>query len=340
MSRITIAEIARHAGVSRGTVDRALHNRGEINPEVRERVIQSAKILGYPLKTEASGRERRIGVILPGANWFDRYLKETWKQGVADASALLESLGYRIILAECETSESTEVEARILEMKKEGLSGLVLTARDESPIQNLVNSLAEEKIPTITYNSDISANRIAHVGQDPYRSGRVAGDIYAKYAEEDRKVLVIAGNLAFSGHRNRVQGFLDKCAERGIPESQVRIEESNNEYGLTREKVLAAFREDARISSVYMANESIAGCVDALRELGLTERVLVIGNDLTAGTRSMLLEGSVNFIVAQNIYWQGYRPLVLMKQLLENPGAPVGEERFGHIRVVNRETVR
>ncbi|MDO4615603.1 MAG: LacI family DNA-binding transcriptional regulator [Lachnospiraceae bacterium] len=338
MSRITIAEIARHAGVSRGTVDRALHNRGEINPEVRERVIRSAKILGYPLK--AAPNQRKIGILLPGGSWFDRYLKETWKQGVADASALLESLGYRILLQECETSESGEMAAQILAMEEQGVSGLILTARDEPQIRSLVNSLADRNIPTITYNSDISSRRSAYVGQDPYKSGRVAGDIYVKYAEPDRRVLVIAGNLAFTGHRRRVQGFLDKCVERGIDRTQIRIEESNNEYELTREKVLAAFREDARISAVYMANESISGCVDALRELELTERVLVIGNDLTAGTRSMLMEGSVNFIVEQNIYWQGYRPLILMKHLLESPDASTEEDRFTHIRVANRETVR
>ena len=36
----TIKEIAEKAGVSRGTVDRALNNRGRINPEVAEKLKQ------------------------------------------------------------------------------------------------------------------------------------------------------------------------------------------------------------------------------------------------------------------------------------------------------------
>ena len=43
----TIKEIAERAGVSRGTVDRALNNRGRIKPEVAERIMAIAKELDY-----------------------------------------------------------------------------------------------------------------------------------------------------------------------------------------------------------------------------------------------------------------------------------------------------
>ena len=38
---VTIRQIAEAAGVSRGTVDRALNNRGRIRPEVAERIRAS-----------------------------------------------------------------------------------------------------------------------------------------------------------------------------------------------------------------------------------------------------------------------------------------------------------
>ena len=43
---VTIRQIAEAAGVSRGTVDRALNNRGRIRPEVAERVRQIAEAAG------------------------------------------------------------------------------------------------------------------------------------------------------------------------------------------------------------------------------------------------------------------------------------------------------
>ena len=38
---VTLVEIASLAGVSRGTVDRALNNRGRVDPEVADRVRRS-----------------------------------------------------------------------------------------------------------------------------------------------------------------------------------------------------------------------------------------------------------------------------------------------------------
>ena len=45
--RVTIRQIAEESGVSRGTVDRVLNNRGKVRPEVEERVRKVAKELGY-----------------------------------------------------------------------------------------------------------------------------------------------------------------------------------------------------------------------------------------------------------------------------------------------------
>ena len=46
---VTAQQIAELAGVSRGTVDRALHNRGRVNPEVAARIQRIAEELGYNL---------------------------------------------------------------------------------------------------------------------------------------------------------------------------------------------------------------------------------------------------------------------------------------------------
>ena len=45
--RVTIRQIAEESGVSRGTVDRVLNNRGKVRPEVEERVRKVAEELGY-----------------------------------------------------------------------------------------------------------------------------------------------------------------------------------------------------------------------------------------------------------------------------------------------------
>ena len=46
-SKITTTQLARICGVSQGTVDRALHNRGDIRPETRERILEVAREYEY-----------------------------------------------------------------------------------------------------------------------------------------------------------------------------------------------------------------------------------------------------------------------------------------------------
>ncbi|MBK8424919.1 MAG: LacI family DNA-binding transcriptional regulator [Lewinellaceae bacterium] len=45
--RIRIKDIAAQTGVSIGTVDRVLHNRGHVAPEVRIRVLRVMEEMGY-----------------------------------------------------------------------------------------------------------------------------------------------------------------------------------------------------------------------------------------------------------------------------------------------------
>ena len=66
---VTSKQIAELAGVSRGTVDRALHNRGRVSPEVAERIRKLADELDY--QPNAIGRalvktsqDFKLGVIL------------------------------------------------------------------------------------------------------------------------------------------------------------------------------------------------------------------------------------------------------------------------------------
>ena len=52
--RITVKDIATLAGVSKGTVDRVLHNRGEVSEASREKVMKIARQIGYKPNVHAS----------------------------------------------------------------------------------------------------------------------------------------------------------------------------------------------------------------------------------------------------------------------------------------------
>ncbi len=66
--RITTKEIAEICGVSLATVDRALHNRPDIKPKTREKILKTAKGLGYRphlvARSLKQGKTMTLGVVV------------------------------------------------------------------------------------------------------------------------------------------------------------------------------------------------------------------------------------------------------------------------------------
>lgn len=68
MARITMADVARVAGVNKGTVSRALRGDRRISEKTRDKVWKAAKELGYSLDAVASGLSSKksgmVGVVM------------------------------------------------------------------------------------------------------------------------------------------------------------------------------------------------------------------------------------------------------------------------------------
>ena len=66
--KMSTAKLAEICGVSQGTVDRALNNRGGIKPETRERILRIAKEYGYRPNIQsfnrATGKSGVIGIVI------------------------------------------------------------------------------------------------------------------------------------------------------------------------------------------------------------------------------------------------------------------------------------
>jgi LacI family transcriptional regulator, repressor for deo operon, udp, cdd, tsx, nupC, and nupG len=94
--RATIADVAREAGVNKGTVSRALRGISGVGPSTRQRIIQTADRLDFSASRLASalatGRSRTIGIVLPTLrSWY-------FSEFASGASEVLSPAGYRVEL--------------------------------------------------------------------------------------------------------------------------------------------------------------------------------------------------------------------------------------------------
>ncbi len=338
MHRVTLQDIALRCGVSRGTVDRVVNNRGEVAPAVRERVQRALDESGYrtPRQRRQAAAESPvlIGFIMP--DWNDYYKRKT-REGVRAALRQVGGDRLRVQIEELTSRTVADYRAAIRRLEAAGIAGLVLNAADVHAMKVEIDRLTQAGIPVVTSNSDVpDSRRICHVGQDLVRSGRVAAGLIAPMVR-DGNVLVVCGNREFRAHSQRVEGFLNRMHELGDPAREVRVVECIERYDLTYDSVLDALRRDKRLRAIYMANESVPACMEALAHCRTEHRVHVICNDLTPAARQHLAEGRIDFVIDSDFSGQAGVSVVTLYDLLCRGRQPERTVKYVRTSVIPRE---
>ena len=99
-----------------------------------------------------------------------------------------------------------------------------------------------------------------------------------------------------------MRGFLDRLHEIFDDNVNVNVIESVEQYELTYDGVLQQVRQNPRLRGIYMANESVRGCMDALERAKPNRRIHVVCHDLTPHARQYLEDGRLDFIVDQDFF--------------------------------------
>jgi LacI family transcriptional regulator len=106
---VTLADVARKAGVSASTASRALNGRGELSDETRAAVAEAARALKFqPSQLARSLRTsttHTIGFVVPDVS------SPFYAAALKGAQTTLHDAGYRTLLMDCEQSADREVEA-------------------------------------------------------------------------------------------------------------------------------------------------------------------------------------------------------------------------------------
>ena len=213
---VTIRQIAEAAGVSRGTVDRALNNRGRIRPEVAERIRAIADEMGY--KPNQLGRALsmsrnniKIGVILQGAE--TPFMKEVLK-GIQEACAEVDNLGGTVLVHKIEHQNAEDVIRAMEKMRMEEVSGIAMVPLDEESVKREIDRFVEElRIPVVTFTSDVEdTKRLCFVGQNGVQCGRAAAGLMGELTGGKGKVAVISGYSTNTSLSSRVTGFREEVS--------------------------------------------------------------------------------------------------------------------------------
>lgn len=340
--RATIKMIAERAGVSIGTVDRVLHDRPYVKAEVRERVLAVMAELDYRPNRMASalatsGTPRHFTVIQP--EWGP-YLQDAMADGVS--RFLEERRDYNLSVEVLRYPHGDTVGCLQLldQASREHVHGVALCGADCGEVCERLRQLAGLQIPVVTFNSDVpQAPRLCYVGEDAHHAGRVAGEIASKFLRPGDKVLLAYSGLEYVGHKARADGFFECLAERGFSRDAFLVAATYDSYEKTLEAVSRVLETEPRLRYIYMATQSVPGCVEALRRAGRTGQVRVLAHDNSPEIRQFLKEGLVDFSIDQNLPYQSYQALsVLFGAVLEHRN-PAQDFFYPSSTILNAETV-
>lgn len=333
---VTMQQVAELAGVSRGTVDRVLHGRPNVDAVVREKVLRAAEKLGYSCKKTASAPRHRAAILIP--QWTDTYFNRQVISGIRRALRYIADDSFELLEVPLRTMTSQELVSAIGQQVENGVDGLIVRAENTPEVYLAIRQALESGIRVITYDGDIpDSGRACFVGQDLMRAGAIAAGVMARLIRYSEHVLVVTGNMRMEAHKGRVDGFCSHLCELGFPSDAYHIIETNEMHSLTEELVAQAISEDRQIRAVYMSTQPVSGCIAGLRRSGVGSGVHVVCNDLTPAAKRYLKEGTVDFVIGQSFWQESFRAVIAMYQLLARNITPKETAYYTDLTLVCKE---
>ncbi len=272
----TIRDLARIAGVSIGTVSKALNDGGRLSKDTREKVLRIAREIGYRPNDLAQSlhraKSRTIGIISNDS--FGRFtfpIVEALEERLAEE---------RIAVFMCNATDDPGRERQHLDqLLGKRVDGLVVTARradKRPPIGPLVHGL-----PVVYVFSQADDPYGLSLLPDDEGGAALAVEHLARLGR--RRIAHVTGPEHFEAVRLRRNGYLSALSAAGLPAIDGFYLAGVWSEAWGREAADRIFANRlGRPDALFCGNDQIArGLADALRErgVGVPDDVAIVGFD-------------------------------------------------------------
>ena len=312
-NRVRIKDVAEKAEVSTGTVDRVIHNRGNVNPEVKKKVLKVMEELGFERNLIASALAKnqtfRFGVLLPDPK-SDPYWERPYS-GIQKASKLVKHYGVIVekFYFELLSPKSFAKEAK--KMLKNHFDAILFPPLFLKEGKWLLKECKKKGIPNVMINTNIeNADSLCYIGQDSYQSGMLAGRLLSSEKNDTKSFLIL--NLT-TGATNAIhlvekaEGFKDYFKNNGFPNVKVIVEEfeefSNKRKLKNYLKRVAKNNPD--LAGIFFTNSRAYLAIECMDE-DFLKKIKIAGFDLIEQNIKNLHEDKINYLINQNPFEQGY----------------------------------
>lgn len=303
---VTINDVAKACGLSKGTVDRVLHNRGEVSPKSREKVMKVIEELGYKPNVYASllaSQKRRVICCLIPEYGAGDFWSLTAK-GLAESEDAAARYGVTINTV---TYDQYEIESfrsacrTVLEMAP---SGVIIAPMFKDETLVFTAELTERDIPYVYIDTRIEddQNYFAYFGMPMFQSGYLCADILMNDTPVERVYVVrVERDKAKRSDPTaaRRSGFM-KYMEEYYPQTEVvNVFINPQDRDQRFAKLDEAFAGDSGCKHIVMFNSRIHLVADYVRERAISGN-RIVGFDCIEKNLAALRDGTVQVLITQH----------------------------------------
>jgi LacI family transcriptional regulator len=311
--KIRIKDIAQMAQVSVGTVDRVIHNRGEVAKESYNKVMAILEKTGYKpnliAKTLGSNKTYKIAALMPNPEQ-DEYWNQSI-EGIQQAKEEWTQYGVQLQTLYFDLYDKESFIKLAETVCESNPDGVLMAPIFYNEALHFINTCKERNIPFVLINNNIEqAGPLSFVGQDLYQSGRVGAELLHLNEKENGTyaILHIYDDIHNSTHLNeKEKGFKDYFVEQNNGHTyNVLSRDLNYTHESTLEKELSDLLNESTLKGILVTTSKGAYTVSKLLEKKGKNGIRLVAYDLLAENLHYLNNGIIDFLINQNSKRQAF----------------------------------
>ncbi|MEX0289996.1 MAG: substrate-binding domain-containing protein [Flavobacteriaceae bacterium] len=305
--KYTIKDIARLAGVSKGTVDRVLHKRGRVSQKAFEKVDAVLKRIDYQPNPIArnlkTNKVYTICALLPDPE-IDPYWSPAL-EGIHQAEKEFTNFGVTVEAFFYHPYNEASFVAVAQKALQSEPDALLMAPLFHNESLNVFRKCVETNVVVASFNNTIDPlNNENFIGQDLYQSGRVAASLIHKMIGKDASVCVVHINV--EPHMlQKENGFMSYFQDKCSGEIDLFTHQLSTDGVLPfKEQVQHLIKENQDLSAIFVTNSKAHLLIEALHESG--NNYVVVGYDLLKENINYIKNGAIDFLIHQKPKRQAY----------------------------------
>lgn len=210
-AEVTIYDISKALNISASTVSRGLNNNPQVRKELRKKIIQTAREMGYQHNKFAANlrqkRTRTIGVVIPR---IDSHFMSSVISGM---EKMANNSGYHLLISQSEESATLE-EANIEALFNSRVDGFLVSLSYETKTMDPFSNIFRKDIPVVFFDRVHFCGNCVSVVIDNYQAGYEA--TMHLIEQGCRRIVHVGGSMNRNVYLDRFRGYRQALTDRSV----------------------------------------------------------------------------------------------------------------------------